>query len=73
MTPDPKTQFLMTIREIGRRAASAAISTTLKGVGDVAAHLTEALQKSAEAAEKMSRGEPYKNPFVEDEEGREDE
>jgi len=71
--PDPKAEFVAALREIGRRAMSAAIASTLKGVGEVGAHLTDALQKSAQAAEKMSRGEPYENPFIEHEEGREDE
>jgi hypothetical protein len=63
---DPAQEFLAALGRIGRRAASAAISTVLKSGAELGHHLTDALTKSADAAEKMSKGEPYQNPFAED-------
>jgi hypothetical protein len=63
---DPAQEFLAALGRIGRRAASAAISTVLKSGAELGHHLTDALTKSADAAEKMSKGEPYKNPFEEE-------
>jgi len=63
---DPAQEFLAALGRIGRRAASAAISTVLKSGAELGHHLTDALTKSADAAEKMSKGEPYQSPFEEE-------
>jgi hypothetical protein len=60
-------EFIAALGRIGHRAASAAISTALKGAAEIGNHFTDALTKSAEAAEKMAAGKPYENPFEEEE------
>lgn len=70
--PPAAREFIAALGRIGQRAASAAISTVLKSGAELGHHLTDALSKSADAAEKMSRGEPYQNPFAEEEKEEED-
>jgi hypothetical protein len=65
-------EFIAALGRIGHRAASAAISTALKGAAEIGTHFTEALTKSAQAADKMASGEPYKNPFEEEKEEKDD-
>lgn len=71
--PPAAREFIAALGRIGQRAASAAISTVLKSGAELGHHLTDALSKSADAAEKMAQGQPYVNPFEEDREEKEEE
>lgn len=66
-------EILAALNRIGQRAASAAIGAILKSGAEIGSHVADALTKSAEAAEKMAKGEPYRNPFAEDEPKEEEE
>jgi hypothetical protein len=57
-----------TLGRIGYRAISAAISTALKGVGEITQEVDRRVKRGAGAAEKMARGEPYQNPDDSDDE-----
>jgi hypothetical protein len=56
-----------TLGGIGYRALSAAVSTALKGVGEITEEIDRRVKRGSRAANKMANGQPY-DPNDEDEE-----
>ena len=50
---------VQTLGKIGYRAISAAVSTALKGVGELTEEVDKRVKRGSKAAERMARGEPY--------------
>jgi hypothetical protein len=60
---------VQTLGKIGYRAISAAVSTALKGVGEITEEVDRRVKRGSKAAEKMANGQPYEGP--DDESGEE--
>jgi hypothetical protein len=68
--PEVRAAMRATVQTLGKieyRAISAAISTALKGVGEITEEVDRRVKRGAGAAEKMAKGEPYRNPDDEEE------
>lgn len=60
-----------TLGAIGYRAISAAISTAMKGVGEITEEIDRRVKRVSHAAGKMANGEPY-HPEADDEDEEND-
>jgi hypothetical protein len=51
--------ILMTIGKIGYRSLAAAVSTALRGAGEISEEIDQRIKRAERSAKKMADGEPY--------------